>query len=709
MKLVLVESPTKAKKIGQYLGTAYKVEASVGHIRDLPKKKMGIAVDNDFEPEYELAQGKKALVAQLKKLVKSADQVILATDPDREGEAIAWHLQELLATKSGPDFVRSTFFEITKPAVLAAIEAPTGLNLDLVSAQKARRILDRLVGYYLSPVLWKKVRRGLSAGRVQSVALRLIVERELEIRAFKPDEYWEISADLLGSEKPFTAQLQKIDQDGVKISSEQEVVPHREALRDARYTLAKIDQTQRERVSLPPFTTSTMQQAAATRLGWGAKMTMSIAQQLYEEGLITYHRTDSLNLSQQSIEQARETILKQFGSKYLPESPRYFKKTSKNAQEAHEAIRPTNFSVQSPNGLDDRQSKLYQLIWARALASQMSSAVYLQTAYSVEATPIRDAAVKQYLFKANGSILKFDGWRRVIPSGEDTILPDLQEGLELQLQELHTDQKFTQPPARYNDASLIKTLEKLGIGRPSTYASIISVILDRGYVERKEKAFMATAIGEAVSSFLVAHFPQEVDYAFTAEMEDSLDAIARGEKKWLNVIKGFFKPFEEKISLVTETAERVKIAVEETGQVCPDCSEGQIVIRTGRFGKFLSCSRFPECKYTTKYLETVDDLACPTCVEGKVVLKRTRKGRTFYGCSRYPSCTFASWNKPGTESESESTKRTFKKSFSSKKKSLDTVKKPDRTKSVGKAKKTLAKSSSKKTPTKKALQDKVLQ
>ena len=661
MHLVLVESPTKAKKLSQFLGKDFSVEASMGHVRDLPKSTLGVDVDADFEPKYEISEGKTAIVAKLKKLVASADKVYLATDPDREGEAIAWHLQFLLhgsaksstknppkttkttTKKKGPEFVRSTFHEITKSAVNAAIEHSGTINMDLVDAQQARRVVDRLVGYMLSPVLWKKVRRGLSAGRVQSVALRLIVEREKEILAFKPEEYWEVTVLAQTSDsKDLSLRLTEVKGKPYEPTSKKDVDHVVEGLKKANYVVSNVEQTERTRVSLAPFTTSTLQQAAANRLGWSAKQTMMIAQQLYEEGFITYHRTDAVILSTQAVEMARGLITTEFGKKYLPNEPRVFKKTSKNAQEAHEAIRPTDASIRTPNegsAADPKHQKLYELIWKRFIASQIEAAIYSQTTVTVKGDD-------EYTLRASGSVLRFDGWMKLFPNDGDTQLPDVKEGQKLEYKDVQALQKFTEPPARYNDASLVKTLEKLGIGRPSTYASIISVILDRGYVERKEKAFIPSAIGTTVSDFLVKNFPKELDYQFTADMEDDLDAIARGEKKWKAIVRAFFTPFQKNVKEVTKDAERTQVPVEETGESCPECKEGKLVIRSGRFGRFISCSRFPECKYTAKLVEKLGDMKCPTCNEGDIVIKRTRKGIPFYGCSRYPECSFASWKKP---------------------------------------------------------------
>jgi DNA topoisomerase-1 len=653
MQTVLVESPTKARKLSQFLGKEFSVEASMGHVRDLPKSKLGIDVEHDFAPEYVVDDDKKSTVAKLKKLVAKSDKVYLATDPDREGEAIAWHLQFLLddpaAKKKKIEFVRSTFHEITKDAVAHAIEHPTTININLVDAQQARRVLDRLVGYSLSPVLWKKVRRGLSAGRVQSVALRLIVEREKEISAFKADEYWEVDALVAYKAQEFAARVVKIGEKDYAPTKKDDVEDVVADLKKASYTVSSVERTQRKRSSLPPFTTSTLQQAAANRLGWSAKQTMRVAQELYEEGLITYHRTDSVNLSSQAIDAARDYISKSFGKNYLPDSARIFKVTSKNAQEAHEAIRPTNVSIEIPadsgaKEMEEKHAKLYGLIWRRFVASQMQTAVYDQTTILIDAK-----GRKTYGLRTAGSILTFDGWMKLFPNREDVTLPNVEKGNSLDLHDVTAAQKFTQPPPRYNDASLVKTLEKLGIGRPSTYASIISVIMDRGYVERVERAFVPSVVGITVADFLVKYFPTEMDYQFTAGMEDDLDAIARGEKVWTAVLKTFYGPFDKNVKEVTKDAERSQVPVEKLGKKCPDCGIGELVIRTGRFGKFISCSRFPECKHTEKFLDKVEGMKCPDCKIGDVVLKRTKRGRPFYGCSRYPDCKFASWKKPGSE------------------------------------------------------------
>lgn len=686
MSLVIVESPTKARKLAEYLGSKYTVMASVGHVRDLPKSELGIDIDHDFEPTYVVDAGKRDVVKKLRDLAERNEVVYLATDPDREGEAIAWHVQYLLTNQAGskskshdPKFYRAVFHEITKQAVQSAIANPIQLNQDLVNAQQARRVVDRLVGYQVSPVLWRKVRRGLSAGRVQSVALRLIVEREREIQAFVPEEYWELDVLLslnggqLGisvSGDPLTkpawldnppadtlvARVIKIDEKNFEPQSAAMAEPVLRWLPEAQYQVSSIERKRRERVSLPPFTTSTLQQAAANRLGFTSKQTMSLAQQLYEEGLITYHRTDAVALSQSAIEMARAHIAHHYGSEYVPVQPRRFSTKSKNAQEAHEAIRVTDVKI-SANAvagrgakLGDRHAKLYDLIWRRFVASQMAASVSDQTTILIEARGgAADGQPSSAQLKATGSVMTFDGWTKLFPASDDRLLPAVQDNQALQYQVHHGAQKFTQPPARYNDASLVKELEKRGIGRPSTYASIISVLVDRGYVERLEKRFVPTAVGMAVADFLLQHFRVFMEYDFTAEMEEDLDRIARGEREWHKVVKTFYQPLAQIIAQVTKQAERVQIPVEETGESCPTCGAtegGRVVIRSGRFGKFRSCNRFPECDYTENIVEKVADQKCPLCQKGEVIIKPSRWGKSFFGCSRYPECKWASWKKP---------------------------------------------------------------
>ena len=659
MQLIIVESPTKARTLGKFLGGKYAVEATAGHIKDLPKSKLGIDVEHNFTPDFADMPKKKDVIKTLKAEAKKADSIFLATDPDREGEAIASHVMDVLANSklqiTNSKFKRIVFHEITKEAVEEAIKNPREIDKNLVEAQIGRRVLDRLVGYKLSPLLWKKVRRGLSAGRVQSVAVRLIVEKEREIKAFKAEEYWEIYALLKNSKKEeLQVELIKLNDKSLKISDKKDADKAVSDLEKSGYKVFDVRKKEVRKNPYPPFTTSTMTQAGARIFGWSSKKTMSIAQKLYEEGLITYHRTDSFNLSKAAIDQARKYIVKEFGDKYLPESPKYYKTNSKVAQEAHEAIRPTglNYKLQTTNDkFFADQEKLYQLIWSRFIACQMNPSVYDETVIDVVASSKQQVA-SEYLLRAGGQTMKFEGWRKVIPaklSMEEVIkLPELNIGDLLELIKVWGDQKFTEPPARYNEASLIKTLEKLGIGRPSTYAPTISTIQIRNYVEKDQGKFLPTTVGEAVNDFLVENFPDTFDYQFTAGMEDNLDKVANGDMDWEKMMKTFYSPFEKKIGAVEKNAKRVKIETEKLGKKCPDCSEGELVIRIGRFGKFVSCSRFPECKYTEKYLEKVG-VKCPECKEGEVIVKKTGKGRKFFGCSRYPECKYASWRIPKKE------------------------------------------------------------
>lgn len=683
MNLVIVESPTKARKLKAYLGANYQVEASVGHVRDLPSNELGIDLENSFEPKYVVSDDKKKVIKQLKNLASDAKVIVLAMDPDREGEAIAWHVQYLLSEKqkNPPQFLRATFHEITKLAVLEAIDHPGELNMALVDAQQARRVLDRLVGYQISPVLWKKVRRGLSAGRVQSVALRLVVEREREIEAFNPEEYWQIEVALAGLDSQtainktqanskyflegkaidhlpadlLIANLEKVNgkKFGEPVFTKAQAEPIIASLQQANYQIVDVEKKERKRNSLPPFTTSLLQQNSASRLGFSAKQTMSLAQQLYEEGLITYHRTDSFNLSASSLDMARKYIVTHFGKAYLPEKPQVFRSKSKNAQEAHEAIRVTDINLLPEQILaksrkfTGRHVKLYDLIWKRFLASQMTSAVYDQTTVQIEAQ--EPAKTDKYLLKAVGSIMRFDGWTKLFSNSEDCILPAVEAGQTMAYLDINPLQKYTQPPARYNDASLIKELEKRGIGRPSTYASIISVIIDRAYVERVDKRFFATPVGKTVSDFLLEHFPNIMDYDFTAEMEEDLDRIALGQKQWRTIVANFWQPLDKQIDQVVEKADRAQIPVEKTGEPCPDCGQtdgGEIVIRSGKYGKFKSCSRYPECKFTQNIVEKVEGMLCPLCQKGEVIMRKSRWGKAFFGCSLYPQCNWASWQKP---------------------------------------------------------------
>jgi DNA topoisomerase-1 len=695
--LVIVESPTKARTISKFLGTDYLIKFSMGHIIDLPKSKLGIDVDHNFAPQYEQLADKEKLIKDLQNAAKSADTIILATDPDREGEAIAANIKEILAKdakevhdssrrtqKNSRKFVRIVFHEITEGAIKEALQSPRGIDEHLVDAQTARRVLDRLVGYQLSPILWRKVRRGLSAGRVQSVALRLLVEREREIERFQKHPYWTIHALLAKSEKK-KVKNDEIEFLLVEINGEKVDIKEKLGLYDGDYTFSKtvidaqdkadkivtdlqtkqfviadVAKKQMRRSPAPPFTTSTLQQEASRRFGLSGRRTMTLAQKLYEEGYITYHRTDSVIFATTAVTQMRNYIDKQYGAKYLSEQPRVYKTKQKLAQEAHEAIRPT--IITRPPGvisqeLGNQYGKLYELIWQRALASQMADALMESTTVYVDTkippTPFDkgentkelkgfqgDEGEFTYRLKANGSVLLFDGFLKLNPQAlQDTRLPVFDVGEELKEQSVRSEPHETLPPPRYNDASLIATLEEKGIGRPSTYASIISTLVDRGYVERVEKRFEPTPVGAAVNDFLVANFSFIDDIPFTAEMEDELDQVANGEKEWVTMMRDFYTPFAKKLTEVGDAA-RVKIEAEETDEKCPLCG-APLVIRHGKFGKFLSCSRFPDCKFTKPYVETTD-VICPKD-GGKIIVKKTKKGRKFFGCSNYPNCDFAAW------------------------------------------------------------------
>lgn len=632
MNLVIVESPTKANTIAKFLGKDYKLSASFGHIRDLPKSKLGIDIEDNFQPQYVIPAKSKETVSKLKKESQKADQVILATDEDREGEAIAFHLKELLNLK---DYQRIVFHEITNQAIKQALKNPRKINMDLVEAQTARRVLDRIVGYKLSPFLWKKVARGLSAGRVQSVAVRLIVEREREIEKFNSKEYWTIEA-ILKKEKELSALLtakndKKIPKLGIKSKKEAEAIT--KELKEAQFQVEKIEKKEKKKNPLPPFTTSTLQQTAGYLLHLSSQRTMRLAQQLYEKGLISYHRTDSLNLSKEAISAASAFISKEFGKNYL--KTRNFKTKSKGAQEAHEAVRPTN-----PNLTPDKiKNKLYTLIWQRFVASQMQPAVFDSLKMKIKA--------KNYTFQANGQTLKFDGFTKVYPTQyTENILPELKEKNILELIKLNPEQHFTQPPARYNEPSLIKALESEGIGRPSTYAPIIYTIQRRNYVEKNEQnRFRPTEIGTVVNNLLVEHFPKVVDLKFTAKMEESLDEIAQGQKEWPKVIENFYQPFEKNLKQKEKELSKKEIAEEKTNKKCPNCG-ANLVIKLGKFGKFYACPNFPKCRYTETLEDNKLNLKCPKCRKGQVVEKRTRRGKLFYGCDQYPDCDFAVWDKP---------------------------------------------------------------
>lgn len=616
---------------------------------DLPKSELGIDVKHNFKPTYIQVEKSSDAVRNIEKVAKKASNIYLATDPDREGEAIAEHVKVIVGNSKT---VRIVFHEITKEAVEEAIAHPREIDKNLVDAQIARRVLDRLVGYKLSPLLWRKVRRGLSAGRVQSVAVKLIVEKEREIEKFKPEEYWEISSEVSTNGKEvFVVMLVKIDDAKAEVGNGETAKKIVGDLEKAKYKVSLVAKKEVVKRPYPPFTTSTMTQAAARIFGWSAKRTMSTAQGLYEEGLITYHRTDSAHTATPALNKLRDYILAQYGKAYLSAQPVIYKTTSKVAQEAHEAIRPTDlyskFEVRNSKYAKDQET-LYNLILRRFVACQMAPSVYDET--TIEVLAVKG---KNYLLRASGQIMKFDGWRKVIPAKKETEeglakLPEVSQDEPLQLIKVDSVQKFTEPPARFNEASLIKMLEKLGIGRPSTYAPIISTIQIRQYVEKKEGKFFSTPVGVAVNDFLLANFPDIFEYQFTAEMEDDLDKIADGKTEWTAPIKKFWNPFNKKLETVTKKGKRVKIEVEKTGKPCPLCKKGELVIRIGRFGKFVSCSRFPDCKYTEKYIEKVG-MKCPLCGKGDVIVKKTFKGKRFFGCSRYPDCKYASWRNPKPE------------------------------------------------------------
>jgi len=652
LKLVIVESPTKARTISGFLGDEYQIESSYGHMRDLPKSKLGIDTANNFEPSYIIPVKARKRVSELKKLAAKATEIILASDEDREGEAIAWHIANILDVK---DAKRIVFHEITKTAINEALANPRKIEMNLVDAQQARRILDRLVGYELSPFLWRKFFRGLSAGRVQSVAVRLIADREKEIQAFQPQEYWGLSAFLntkKEQEKVFEARLYKKDGkvlDKLEIKNKEESDRILKDLDRAEYKVAEVESKEARRLPGAPFTTSSLQQESSNKLGYSAKQTMMLAQQLYEAGYISYMRTDSVNLSQDSLAAAKTFIDSSFGKNYSLDEPRRFKNKAKGAQEAHEAIRPTTPS-RTPDSmkdsLDAKQYKIYDLIWRRFIACQMQPAVF--------DSATADISANNFIFRANGSTLKFDGWLKIYPSKfTENILPTLAENEILNLKELKPEQHFTEPPPRYNEASLIKAMEEHGIGRPSTYAPTIATIQARNYVAKNEqRRFVPTETGNMVNDILVAHFPQIVDINFTAKMEEDLDRIAEGQVKWAPVIKEFYEPFHENL-LKKETEVEKKNMEEKTDEVCPNCGK-PMVIKQGRFGKFMACSGFPECKTAKPIKNPAREIGmkCPKCAEfspkdiGDVVMKKTRKGRVFYGCSRYPKCDYASWKNP---------------------------------------------------------------
>lgn len=659
--LVIVESPAKVKTIKKFLSSAYKVEASMGHIRDLPKSQTGIDIENNFQPRYITIRGKGPITEKLKKEAKNVDKIYLATDPDREGEAISWHLAALLGID--PNSVcRIEFNEITKSAVTSALKKPRKLNMNVVDAQQARRVLDRLVGYKISPLLWKKVKKGLSAGRVQSVAVRLICDREHEIQSFVPKEYWSLIAKLLdsNSKKNFDAKFYGTTSEKMEINDEKTMNQLLSKLEGADYTVGKIKKGEKKRNAPWPFTTSSLQQEAYKKLGFTTKKTMMLAQQLYEGvdikgegtvGLVTYIRTDSIRVSDDAKKESMEYIADKYGKNYVSTEVRQ-QKSGRKVQDAHEAIRPSSIN-REPDSIKDSlekdQYKLYKLIWERFAASQMQNALY--------DTVTADIHAAEYLFKATGSILKFDGFLHIYVDSkadkeeknefEDVALPELTEGQTLKLKKLEPKQHFTEPPQRYTEATLVKALEEKGIGRPSTYAPIISTILARGYIVRDKKLLVPTELGEKVTDLMREYFSNVIDVEFTANMEKLLDDVEEGEKNWVDIIRDFYIPFELVLKKAEEEIGKIKIEDEVSDVICEHCGRN-MVYKQGKFGKFLACPGFPECRNIKPILEHTG-IKCPKCGDGELVQRRSKRGKKFFGCSKYPECNFVSWDEPVKE------------------------------------------------------------
>ncbi len=671
-RLVIVESPAKARSVSNFLGQGYVVKASKGHVRDLLVTQLSVDVDNDFEPKYRVPNDKRDIVSELKTAADGAKEIFLATDPDREGEAIAWHL--IAATDMDPSRIqRVVFHEITRSAVEEAFAHPRMLDMNLVNAQQARRILDRLVGYNITELLWEKVRNQLSAGRVQSIAVRLIVDRERQIEAFVSEEYWTLDARLerqpnrrQAADKPFVARLIKIKGQDVVFPQEGAVTPHLAILKTGIYQVVDVKHGLRQRKPSAPFTTSTLQQEASRRLGFTASKTMMVAQQLYEGldigaggsvGLITYMRTDSPQVSSQAQAEARDFIHKRFGAHYHPVKPPQYQARTKSAQEAHEAIRPTSVwrePDQTKPFLTADQLRLYTLIWQRFVASQMASAVYNTMRVDIAAGPT--LTDQTYLFRVSGSTIKFAGFLALYEDTRDEdavpdedegrILPELVVGEQLDLLELLPEQHFTQPPPRYTEATLVRTLEEYGIGRPSTYAPTVATIQDREYIEKRDKRLVPTETGKIVNDLLVQYFPDVMDYQFTARMEDQLDAVAEGHLEWRPMLREFYRPFEQQIQRARDEMPTLR-QEEQVGRACPKCGHS-LVIRYGRFGKFIGCSDYPTCRYTEPFLDRLG-IPCPTCHKthgGEIIARKSKRGRTFYGCSRYPDCEFTVWKRP---------------------------------------------------------------
>lgn len=647
--LVIVESPAKAKTIKKFLGSSYKIEASMGHVRDLPKSQLGVDVDNDFEPKYITIRGKGELLAKLRKETKKADKIFLATDPDREGEAISWHLTFALNLED-KNVSRITFNEITKTAVQRSIKQARQIDMDLVNAQQARRMLDRIMGYSISGLLWQKVKKQLSAGRVQSVALRIVCDREEEIQSFIPEEYWSIDAVFHNKEdKMFQAKFYGKENEKLELHNEQEVKEVLENLKRKKYTVTEVKNGSRQKNPAPPFTTSTLQQEASKYLGMAASRTMMIAQQLYEGvdvagegtvGLVSYIRTDSVRISDDAYEDAKGTIIKLYGQEFLNPVRKEYKSKGKT-QDAHEAIRPTS-AMRFPDGIKQSLSKdqyrLYKLIWDRFIASQMSSAVY-------ETLSVKIAA-GEYQFRASGSLLKFKGFLIISRQEEEEAeekIPALTEGETVSKKKLDPQQHFTQPPPRYTDASLVKTLEEIGVGRPSTYAPTLSTIMNRHYVIKEEKQLYPTELGEIVDNIMRQYFSNTINVGFTVGMEEKLDQVEEGNMEWKNILRDFYPGFKKDMDNAEEKLSKIQIKDEETDVICEKCGRN-MVIKYGRYGKFLACPGFPECQNAKPYFEDAG-VACPLC-GSKVVIKKSKKGRKFFGCENNPECTFISWNKP---------------------------------------------------------------
>jgi DNA topoisomerase I len=645
--LIIVESPAKAKTIEKFLGKGYKVKASVGHVRDLPKSKLGVDIENNFEPNYITIRGKAGTVNELKKEAKKSDKVFLATDPDREGEAISWHLAFLLGLDE-EEKNRIEFNEITKEAVRNAIKNPRKIDKNLVDAQQARRVLDRLVGYKISPILWSKVRKGLSAGRVQSAATKMICDREEEIEKFIPKEYWSILLETQNSKrKKIEFELSKYKNKKIEINDKEQSDKIVSEIENKDLLIKSIEKKNRKKSAYRPFITSTLQQEASAKLGFTTKKTMQIAQQLYEgisikgsgtQGLITYMRTDSQRISTEAQNFAKDAIVSKYGKEYYKAYG--YKAAGKNVQDAHECIRPSHIDL-DPQKIEDSlnkdQYKLYRLIYNRFLACMMQDAVYEQQTIT--------GLIDDYSFKANGSKLLFDGFLRVYDysSSEENILPDVEENELLKVKKINPKQHFTQPPARYNEASLVKALEELGIGRPSTYASIITTIQDRQYVEKKQKNLYPTELGKVVTKLLEQYFEQIVNLEFTADIESKLDIIADGNNQWKEIVSNYYEPIEKNLEVASKEIEHINMD-EATDEICEKCGS-PMVIKHGRFGRFLACSNYPECKNAKPILQKLG-MKCPKCGDGDIIVRKSKKGKVFYGCSKYPECDFVSWDKP---------------------------------------------------------------